>query len=266
VNGNKVEHATVIKRSFPKEFLPRIQFLEYTRAFFCGRIGWNSLNATLIISGAFGAFKKSALVEIGGYQTDTLGEDMDLIVRLHAHFQEKKRPYRVIFLPEPVCWTEVPSDWATLKKQRQRWTIGLFQVLWKSKRMMLNPRYKGIGLIALPYFLLVDLLSPFFEYFAIFLILWGTAFGYFKTLDEILLFFISISYGSVVTFAGAMIDDSYDNDYDQYPSLPMVFLYSVLENFGYRQVHAWWRIRAFFQAFSKKEKKWGTMVRKGVSS
>ncbi|MCC2679084.1 MAG: glycosyl transferase [Pseudobdellovibrio sp.] len=266
VNGNSVEHARVMSRKFPDDLLSRIQFLEYIRAFFCGRIGWNSLNATLIISGAFGAFKKTAVVAIGGYQTDTLGEDMDLVVRLHAHYIKAKEAYRIIFLPEPVCWTEVPGDWATLKKQRQRWTIGLYQVLMKSRRMIFNPRYGTIGMLALPYFLLVDLLSPFLEYLAIFLILWGSVFGYFTHMDEVLLFFISIAYGSVVTFAGTMIDDSYSEDFEVYPNLLLIFLYTLIENFGYRQIHAWWRIKAFFKALKREEHRWGAMTRAGIKS
>lgn len=266
VNGNSIQHARVMNRKFPAEFLARIQFLEYIRAFFCGRIGWNSLNATLIISGAFGAFKKTSVVEVGGYQTDTLGEDMDLVVRLHAYYLKAKQSYRIIFLPEPVCWTEVPGDWATLKKQRQRWTIGLYQVLKKYRHMILNTKYKTIGLVALPYYLLVELLSPFLEYLAIFLILWGVSFGYFARLDEVLLFFISIAYGSVVTFAGAMIDDSYSEDFEVYPNLFLIFLFTLIENFGYRQIHAWWRIKAFFKALKRQEHRWGAMTRAGIKS
>lgn len=266
VNGSETKHARVVNRHFPSDFLSRIQFLEYIRAFFCGRVGWNSLNCTLIISGAFGVFKKSALLEVGGYKIDTLAEDMDLVVRLHAHYRKHKIKYRILFLAEPVCWTEVPSDWRTLGRQRRRWALGLFQVLWRSKRLFLNPRYGTVGMVAFPYFLFVDLLSPFFEFTAFFLIIWGGLFGYFQGFEEILLFFTSIAYGSVVTFAGAMIDDSFDEHrLTDHPSLAQIFIYSVLENFGYRQIHAWWRIEGFFQGFKKKHT-WGEMVRKGVSS
>ncbi|XGC81819.1 glycosyltransferase family 2 protein [Bdellovibrio bacteriovorus] len=265
INSNKLENSSVTERRFPSEFLPAIQLLEYIRAFFCGRVGWNSLNATIIISGAFGAFKKDAVVTVGGYQTDTLGEDMDLVVRLHAYHRLKKIPYQIVFLPEPVCWTEVPSDWGTLKKQRRRWSIGLAQVLWKYKGLLMNPRYGTVGLIAFPYFLFVDLLSPFIEFFAIFLIVAGVFFGYFGQYAEVLLFFISIFYGSIVTYAAAMIDDSFDENRRHFPSLRRIFLFSILENFGYRQIHALWRIEGVLKAF-KKDHRWGSMKRKGLTN
>lgn len=266
INSNRLENANVTERHFPKEFLPAIQLLEYIRAFFCGRVGWNSLNATIIISGAFGAFKKESVVAVGGYQTDTLGEDMDLVVRLHAYHRQRKIPYRIVFLPEPVCWTEVPSDLATLKKQRRRWAIGLTQVLWKYKRLLFNPFYGTVGLVAFPYFFLVDLLSPFIEFFAIFLILGGVFFGFFGQFAEVLLFFISIFYGSIVTYAAAMIDDSFDEDREHFPSLRKIFLFSILENFGYRQIHALWRMEGVLQAFNKKNHNWGTMKRRGLTN
>ncbi len=142
--------------------LARFQTIEYLRAFLFGRIGWSRLNGLMIVSGAFAIFRRTALVEIGGYRTDTVGEDMELVLRMHRVFRQKKA-YRIIFLPDPICWTQVPEDLKSLGKQRRRWHRGLADSLVKNRQLCLNPRYGGVGLVGYPFFVLCELLSPVVE-------------------------------------------------------------------------------------------------------
>src|SRR5690606_38177329 len=138
VNGCKVKDGLLSEVDLPDRVLPLVQTVEYLRAFLFGRMGWSPLNALLIISGAFGVFYKERVIAIGGYRRDTVGEDMDLVVRLHHHLRLEKRPYRISFVPDPICWTEVPKDLRSLKNQRIRWQQGLGQSLWPYLGMMVS--------------------------------------------------------------------------------------------------------------------------------
>lgn len=162
-NGCVITDGVVRQVRLPKTWLARFQALEYLRSFLSGRMGWSVLGGTLIISGAFGLFKRSLVVDIGGYQTDTVGEDMELIVRLHRYCLEQKQSYDIAFIPDPVAWTECPEDMKTLANQRDRWQRGLMEALWKHRVMFFNPRYGRIGLLAYPYYFFLEMMGPVIE-------------------------------------------------------------------------------------------------------
>ncbi|GIU99163.1 MAG: hypothetical protein KatS3mg014_0779 [Actinomycetota bacterium] len=147
----------------PSGWLERFQIVEYARAFFLGRTGWTRLGTVLIISGAFGLFRRDAVVRVGGFWTGTVGEDMELLLRLHREYRRAGLPYRIVVAPDPICWTEVPSDLRTLLRQRSRWHRGLWQNLWRHRGMLLDPRYGRIGMLGLPYFWLFEALAPVVE-------------------------------------------------------------------------------------------------------
>lgn len=174
VNGCKVRSGQVIEVGMPKNSLARFQIVEYLRAFLFGRTGWDVINGMLIISGAFGLFKKEAVVECGGYRSDTVGEDMDFTIRLHRTMREKKREYRITFVADPVCWTEVPENLKTLAGQRNRWQRGLIDSIFFNRKMLLNPRYGVVGLFALPFFFFFEMLGPIVELtgYIVFFISW----------------------------------------------------------------------------------------------
>ena len=162
-NGCSVRGGRVEDVRAPRGFLANVQVMEYLRAFLCGRTGWSRLGALLVISGAFGLFRRDIVVEAGGYDTTTVGEDAEIVVRLHRYCREHGRPYRVVFLADPVCWTEAPADFRSLCRQRNRWHRGLIETLWRHRSMFLRPRYGVVGLVALPYFLLFEALGPIVE-------------------------------------------------------------------------------------------------------
>jgi len=162
-NGSVIKRGRVVDIGLPKSRVAMFQIVEYLRAFLTGRIGWDAVNSLLIVSGAFGAFKKDAVIEVGGYAKNTIGEDMELIVKMHDYFLRNKRKYRIKFVPDPACWTQAPETLKDLRSQRRRWQIGLMDSLLKHKRMFFNPRYKQIGLIAVLYFWLFEMMGPVIE-------------------------------------------------------------------------------------------------------
>ncbi|HEX9129069.1 MAG TPA: glycosyltransferase family 2 protein, partial [Gemmatimonadaceae bacterium] len=146
VNGSEVKHGRVVRTSVPTRLLPGVQVVEYLRAFLFGRLGWNRLGGNIIISGAFGLFQRDAVVNAGGYLHDTVGEDMELVLRLKRLSYERGGPGKIAFVPDPVAWTEVPESAKVLGRQRDRWHRGLADVLWRHRRMLFNPRYGVTGL------------------------------------------------------------------------------------------------------------------------
>ena len=163
-NGCKVEHGRVVDVATPAQALPRFQVVEYLRAFLHGRIAFSFINSVLLVSGAFGVFRRDALISAGGYDTTTVGEDMELVIRLHHVWRERRLPYRIVFVPYPVCWTQVPESWRALHDQRNRWQRGTIETVWAHKAMIGNPRYGFLGLFAFPYFVLFEMLGPLVEY------------------------------------------------------------------------------------------------------
>ncbi len=249
----------------PKSFYARIQVVEYLRAFLFGRVGWDYLDSLLIISGAFGLFDRQAVLKVGGYLHDTVGEDMELVVRMHRYHREKKIPYRVRFIPEPVCWTEVPEDRAVLARQRNRWQRGLADTLWRHKKMMFNPRYGRLGFFAMPFFFFIEMLGPIVEVggYVFFFLSWV-----FDALNlEFALVFLaaSILLGMVLSIASVLCEEY---TYRRYPNISHIFImffYALVENFGYRQMHSWWRLMGLVD-FVKGNKSWGEMTRKGFGT
>src|SRR4051812_44221626 len=150
-NSCEIQFGRLIKVKLPKQYLPRMQTLEYIRSFLLGRMAWSSLNGSMLISGAFGAFDREIVVKVGGYNTKTVGEDMELVVRMRRYMEELKVPYKVAFIPDPLCWTEAPTNFTILQRQRNRWTRGTIETLTLHKKMFFNPGYGVLGIVSFPY-------------------------------------------------------------------------------------------------------------------
>src|SRR5688572_3417596 len=163
VNGSEVRFGRIIKARVPSRPLAGIQIVEYLRAFLFGRLGWNRLGGNLIISGAFGLFRRDAVLAAGGYLHDTVGEDMELVLRLRRRGYQTGTRHRIDFVPDPIAWTEAPETLRVLGRQRERWHRGLADVLWRHRGVFLNPRYGAMGMVVFPYFVLVELLAPAVE-------------------------------------------------------------------------------------------------------
>lgn len=262
VNGCTVERGRVTQVRLPRNLLAQFQVLEYLRVFLAGRMGWAALDATLIISGAFGIFRRASVVEIGGYATDTVGEDMELIVRLHRHGYENGLPHRIRFVPDPVAWTECPESLAVLSRQRDRWQRGLFQSLIRHRKMLFNPTYGRVGMLAFPYFFFLEMLGPVIELAGyvsfIVTVLAGRADWY--LVGAFLA--VAVAFGGVLSFSAVALEEISFRRYPRLADLLRLFGIAALENVGYRQLNAWWRVKGTISAM-RGEQGWGRMTRKG---
>ncbi len=265
VNGSRVEYGRVRDLRLPKKFLPLIQIVEYLRAFLFGRQGWNVWNATLIISGAFGIFRKDVVMEAGGYRRDCIGEDMELVVRLRRHAIENKLPHRIQFVPDPICWAEVPEDLRGLARQRDRWQRGLAQSLFLHKSMLFNPRYGLAGLVAFPYFFFVELFGPIIEIAAYIFLGVGIYLGYLDSSFFFLFLLVDVIFGLFMSFSSVFIEESAFHKYSKVHQVLALFLLSIIEQIGFRQLLSVLRLRGLVRYFLG-ERQWGQIERSGFKS
>jgi cellulose synthase/poly-beta-1,6-N-acetylglucosamine synthase-like glycosyltransferase len=264
-NDCVVERGRLKQARVPRGNLPVFQIVEYLRAFLTGRMGWSRLNCLLIISGAFGLFRKNVVVACGGYSTRTVGEDMELVVRMHRYLLERKRNYRMVFVPDPVCWTEAPSSLRVLGRQRNRWQRGLMETLLRHRDMVLEPRYGRIGLLAMPYFVLYELLAPVVEFIGFLLIPVITILGRLNLEMLLTLFLVSLVYGVLLSLGAVLLEEISFHRYPSPRDLWRLMIFAVLENFGYRQLSVWWRIKGMIDHL-RGVKSWGAMQRVGFTS
>ncbi|MDX1590878.1 MAG: glycosyltransferase [Balneolaceae bacterium] len=262
-NGCTYKNRRIEKVRVPKSFIGRIQAVEYLRAFLFGRVGWDYLESLLIISGAFGLFERKAVIRAGGYLHDTVGEDMELVVRLHDYHIKNKLPYRIRFISEPVCWTEVPEDRKTLARQRNRWHRGLADTLFRYRHMLFNPRYGRIGLFAMPFFFFGELLSPVVEISGYIIVALSWWFGIINTQFAMLFLVAAIVLGMILSMSAVLLEELTSRRYESAKDIFILACYSFVENLGYRQLHAFWRLGGLIDYF-KGEKEWGKMQRKGI--
>lgn len=262
VNGCRVEDGRVVAPRAPRRPLAGFQAVEYVRAFLVGRLGFNLLGGNIIISGAFGLFRRDAVLAAGGYDADTVGEDMELVLRLRRTGYAQGGPHKVVFIPDPVAWTEVPETMRTLGRQRDRWHRGLADSVAKHAPMLFRPRYGAVGLFVLPYYLLVELLAPVFEIVG--LVALGVLFatGDLDVVPMGLFLLVTYGYGVVLTMLALLLDrmayprNAGPGDWFFLP------LWTLLESVGYRQLTVWWRLRGLVK-FLLGDREWGKMERRG---
>jgi poly-beta-1,6-N-acetyl-D-glucosamine synthase len=166
-NSCEISGGHIDKINLPKQFLPRAQVMEYTRAFLMGRMAWSELDGLLLISGALGMFDREIVIQAGGYKTNTVGEDMEMVVRIRRYMVDNKLDYDVVYIPDPLCWTEVPSSLKVLARQRSRWTRGTMETLWTHRKLLFNRKYGKLGMLGYPYWLLFEYLAPIVEFLGI---------------------------------------------------------------------------------------------------
>ncbi|HSQ89288.1 glycosyltransferase [Romboutsia sp.] len=268
INGCSVNKGMITSLKIPKKNIARLQTIEYIRAFMAGRVGWAYLDCLLIISGAFGLFKKDRIIEIGGYLTssgkykkDTVGEDMELVVRLSRHMIEKKQKFKINYVFNANCWTEVPESYNILKRQRDRWHRGLIDILTFHKKIIRNPKYGKVGMIAFPYFFIFEMMGPLVEIQGYCMVFLATMLGLLNTKIALLLFISTILMGILISLSSLFIAEK-ERDYFTIKELAVLILYSFVENFGPRQLISLWRVSGYINSL-KKPKGWGKMERKG---
>ena len=262
VNGCRVDGGRVTDVRAPRRFLPLCQAVEYLRAFLGGRVAFSFVNALLIISGAFGVFRRDAVIEAGGYLTSTVGEDMELVVRLHRRFRDAGRRYRIVFVPEPVCWTEVPETLRVLQRQRNRWQRGTVESLALHRGVLGNPRYGVLGVFATPYFLLFEMLGPAVELLGYVVTIGGLALGWISPAVAMLFFVVSILFGILLSMSSVVLEELTQRRYPRASDVALLFAAAIVENLGFRQLMTLWRVRGLIDGLRGKQG-WGAMERRG---
>ncbi|MGB4398473.1 MAG: sulfatase-like hydrolase/transferase [Daejeonella sp.] len=262
VNGCQVTDGRLVKVRLPDEALPRMQTLEYIRAFLLGRMAWSRLSGLLLISGAFGAFDKEIVIKCGGYDHGTVGEDMELLVRMRRYMQEQKLPYSVAFIPDPLCWTEAPASDQILSRQRNRWMRGTIETLYKHRVMFLNPRYGVIGMLSFPYWFLFEMMAPLVEfggmiYFTVCAIFGLVDYTYFLSL----LFFV-YSFGVLYSLFAILMEVRSYNQYTSPKDMRGLIRTAFTEPFVTHPMGVWAAVRGTIDLIRKKNS-WGEMTRAG---
>ncbi|MCC6543614.1 MAG: glycosyltransferase family 2 protein [Nitrospirae bacterium] len=261
-NGCTVRNGEVTKIALPGDLLSRLQIIEYLRAFLFGRAGWSAINSLMLISGAFSLFHKRSVQQIGGFSSKTVSEDMEMVVRLHRFMRKSRKPYRVVFISDPVGWTEVPSTLKMLKKQRIRWHRGLVESLLMNISMLFNPRYGRIGLFAMPYQVLIEVFSPLIEIIGYLVVVLSFVIGIISWRFFILFLLLAIVYSIFLSAGAVLLEEITYKRYPRWGDMLRLISLSIVENLGYRQINSWWRARALLHVLVKPSR-WEAVKKKG---
>jgi cellulose synthase/poly-beta-1,6-N-acetylglucosamine synthase-like glycosyltransferase len=228
-------------------------------------MAWSRLNGLLIISGAFGLFDKKIAIEVGGYDTNTVGEDMEIVVRMRRYMRDGKQKYKVAYIPDPLCWTEAPDNYKVFISQRNRWTRGTIETLRKHRKIGFNPKYRVLGMISYPYTFLFERMAPIIEvagiiYIGILILIgqirWDYAFAF---LALAYLFSILFSLMSIVS------EELTFHEYKKKGTGIKLVLISLFEPFIIHPFLLYAAIKGNVYYYSKKDRKWGDMTKKGMT-
>lgn len=261
-NGCRIENGELTEMGLPSSWLARFQVVEYLRAFLVGRLGWDKLGGNLIISGAFGLFRRSAVVAAGGYAHDSIGEDMELVTRLRHQVPSWMQASAIVHLPDPVSFTEAPETTKILGNQRDRWQRGLADTLWRHRQMAFNPRYGAVGMVVMPFYVLFELVGPIIELFGYFYFFITGLAGVIDPWFALLFLVLAVLIGFLLSLGSIFLEELTLSFYRKRGDLWKLVLVALVENVGYRQLILWYRLRGLWK-YVRGEKKWGRMTRVG---
>jgi poly-beta-1,6-N-acetyl-D-glucosamine synthase len=265
-NSCVINNGQVLEVRLPNKFLARMQVLEYTRAFLMGRMAWSALDGLLLISGALGMFNKEIAIKCGGYLTSTVGEDMELVVRMRSFMVKTKQKYKVAYVPDPLCWTEVPESIKILGRQRNRWTRGTIDTLFIHRKMFFNPKYGLMGMLSYPFWFFFEWLAPLVETFGIFYFLLMALLGQIHwSFFMLLLLFVYVFALSFSTYSLLFEELTY-HKYEKKREVLRLFLIAFVEPFLYHPLIVWFAIKGNWDFFVNRQRAWGNMERKGFES
>ena len=266
-NSCEVAHGTIVKVNYPKNFWARFQVMEYLRAFTIGRMAWTKLNGLLMVSGAFGLFDRDVVIKVGGYDKTTVGEDLELVVRMRKYMYEAGVKHRVAFIPDPLCWTEVPESYKILSRQRNRWTRGAIDTIKKHRSMFFNPKYGIVGLASFPYWVIYEWLTPIIELIGILFLLLIVVFNMYNIKVMALIILFVITFSLLFSTIAIYIEVYTYYKYRGIKYMLLAFLYIFLEMLIYQPTNFYFSLTGNFDYFFKRNKKgWGTMTRTGFAA
>lgn len=264
-NSCEVKDGKIIQVNLPEEMIPRVQVLEYIRAFLLGRMAWSRLNGLILISGAFGMFDKRIVNAVGGYNHRTVGEDMELVIRMRRYMEERREKYKVVYLPDPLCWTEAPSSLKILNKQRNRWTRGTAETLWLHKKLIFNPRYNFLGMVSMPFWFLFEWLAPIVETTAFLYLVMMAFLGILNLELFITLFCVIYSFAIMYSTAAILFEELSFHQYQKKRDIFKLLGTAFIEPIIVHPLTVYYAIRGNLDLLTG-VKNWGEMKRKGFST
>ena len=264
-NSCEVKDGKIIKVNLPTALIPRIQVLEYIRAFLLGRMAWSRLNGLILISGAFGMFDKKIAIASGGYNHETVGEDMELVIRMRRYMEESKTKYKVVYLPDPLCWTEAPDSLKILGKQRNRWTRGTAETLWIHKKLLFNPKYKFLGMVSMPFWFLFEWLAPIVETTAFLYLVMMAFLGILNVELFITLFVLIYSFAILYSTAAILFEELSFHQYKKKRDIFRLLGTAFIEPILIHPLTVYYAIRGNLDLLTG-VKNWGEMKRRGFAS
>ncbi|WP_264564988.1 glycosyltransferase family 2 protein [Flavobacterium sp. N3904] len=265
-NSCEVKDGFLVKIHFPKEWYPRFQELEYVRAFLFGRMAWSQINGLLLVSGGLGMFDKEIAVAAGGYWHKSLGEDMELITRMRKYMYDHKLPFSIKYIPESLCWTEVPATRDVLIRQRVRWARGLVQTLYLHKNIFFNPKYGKTGFLIFPYFFFFEFLIPIIELMGVLVLIAGL---FLINVNYINFLYLSLTvyvFYLIITLVSILIDEIIYKNYANTKEVAVLILMAIIEPFYYHPVNVYASLKGYYNFFRQKEQSWGNMQRQGFNT
>ncbi|HET7209632.1 MAG TPA: glycosyltransferase [Terriglobales bacterium] len=265
LNGCRVEHGELKEVRLPERGIEVLQVIEYLRAFLIGRDAWSQFNALPIISGAFGIFNKELIKSVGGFRTASIGEDFDLVVRLHRRLKEEGKDYHISFIPDPTCWTEAPSDLRSLARQRARWHKGLLDTLWTNRDMLFRPRYGRVGALILPYMWAFEFFAPIVELVGYFTIFVAAFLGLLGREFLVLFLIFGYAFSTLISIGSVLLEEMTYRRYTQSREVARLLVYCLFEHFPYRQITMIWRLQGIWQ-YLRGDFEWRELKRTGAAA
>jgi cellulose synthase/poly-beta-1,6-N-acetylglucosamine synthase-like glycosyltransferase len=265
LNGSEIRGGQVKRVRLPRKSIEVIQVVEYLRAFLIGREAWAQGNMMLIISGAFGLFRTDLVRAVGGYRAKAIGEDFDLVARLHRYLLEKGQEYLIKFVPDPVCWTEAPSDLKSLGRQRARWHKGLLDALVPNLDMLFRSPYGRVGAVALPYLWIYELFAPIIELGGMVTIVVAAVMGDLNHDFFVQFMIFGYAFATMISIGAVLQEELTYKRYSDWQDVARLVTYCFLEHFPYRQLHMVWRLQGLWQ-YMRGDMAWKPLARKGLSA
>ena len=265
-NDSVIKNGVLKKLKVPKDLIPTIQVVEYIRAFLVGRMGWGEINGLMLVSGAFGMYPRTRVIQVGGFNHNTVGEDLELCIRLRVHMEKLKKPYKVVYVPETLCWTEAPPNYSIFIKQRDRWARGLWETIKLHKYLFLNPKYRGMGLFFFPYWCFFEFGAPIVEFLGLICIILFGWLGFINWTSAILLFTSVYLLGCIFSTISVFFYVKNFRYYATGKEVSELLLAAYLEPFVFHPVLVYGQMKGYYKKLFRIKSGWGTMTRKGFNS
>lgn len=264
-NGCRFEQGILVERRVSNHWLVQMQIVEYLRAFLVGRMAWGRINGLMLVSGALGLFRKDYVIAVGGYRRDSIGEDLELTMRMRAYLYEHHIPHKVCYVPEPLLWTEVPTSLKTLQRQRTRWSRGLTDSLRCHRNLLFRPQYGVLGMVSYPFFLFFEWLAPWIEALGLIFFVLLVLLGMVQWKIYFFLFLFIYLFGLSFSFLGIFYSELTYPVYEKKREMGKLFLISLTEAFTYHPYLIYCSLKGYWM-YLRGEKSWGNMSHKGFSS